>query len=69
VRQLTFSGQNAEAYFSADGTRLVFQSTHDPFGCYQIFTMDIDGANVRLSSTGKGRATCSFFFPDRPGMI
>jgi hypothetical protein len=31
--------------------------------------MGIDGANVRLSSTGEGRATCSFFFPDWPGMI
>jgi Tol biopolymer transport system component len=69
IRQLTFGGQNAEAYFSADGTRLTFQSTRDPFECDQIFTMNIDGSNVRLVSTGKGRTTCSFFFPDRPSLI
>ena len=69
IRQLTFGGQNAEAYFSADGTRLTFQSTRDPFECDQIFTMKSDGSDVRLVSTGKGRTTCSFFLPDRPGLI
>jgi len=57
-------GQNAEAYFDWSGTRLVFQSTRPPFGCDQIFTMGADGSNVRLVSTGKGRTTCAFFFPD-----
>lgn len=69
VRQLTFGGQNAEAYFSSDGKRLTFQSTRDSFQCDQIFTMNIDGTDVKLISTGKGRATCSFFFPDRPRLI
>lgn len=69
VRQLTFGGQNAEAYFSVDGKRLTFQSTRDPFQCDQIYTMDIGGSNLRLISTGKGRTTCSFFFPDRPRLI
>jgi Tol biopolymer transport system component len=64
LRQLTFGGQNAEAYFSFDGTRLIFQSTRPPFACDQIFTMDLDGRDVRLVSTGKGRTTCGFFFPD-----
>lgn len=64
VRQLTFGGQNAEAYFDWTGTRLVFQSTRPPFGCDQIFTMGADGRDARLVSTGKGRTTCSFFFPD-----
>lgn len=64
VRQLTFGGQNAEAYFDWTGTRLVFQSTRPPFGCDQIFAMNTDGSDVRLLSTGKGRTTCSFFFPD-----
>jgi len=31
VKQLTFGGQNAEAYFSADGKRLIFQSTRPPY--------------------------------------
>jgi Tol biopolymer transport system component len=64
VRQLTFGGQNAEAYFDVTGTRLIFQSTRPPFGCDQIFTMRDDGSDVRLLSTGHGRTTCGFFFPD-----
>ncbi|MBI4246497.1 MAG: PD40 domain-containing protein [Candidatus Rokubacteria bacterium] len=64
LRQLTFGGQNAEAYFDWTGTRLVFQSTRPPFGCDQIFTMRAAGGDGRLVSTGKGRTTCAFFFPD-----
>jgi TolB protein len=64
LRQLTFGGQNAEAYWDRGGTRLVFQSTRPPFGCDQIFTMGADGSDVRLVSTGRGRATCAFFSPD-----
>jgi Tol biopolymer transport system component len=64
VRQLTFGGSNAEAYFSYDGTQLIFQSTVDPYKCDQIFTMNIDGSNKKLVSTGKGRTTCGYFYPD-----
>ena len=64
LRQLTFGGQNAEAYWDRTGTRLVFQSTRPPFGCDQIFTMRADGSDVRLVSTGRGRTTCAFFSPD-----
>ena len=64
LRQLTFGGQNAEAYWDRSGGRLVFQSTRPPFGCDQIFTMGADGSDVRLVSTGRGRTTCAFFSPD-----
>jgi len=64
VRQLTFGGQNAEAYFSADGKKLIFQSTRDDLKCDQIFTMNVDGSDQRLVSTGKGRTTCGYFYPD-----
>ncbi len=64
LRQLTSGGQNAEAYFSFDGQKLVFQSKRDTFQCDQIYTMNLDGSGVRLVSTGKGRTTCSFFLPD-----
>lgn len=64
IRQLTFGGQNAEAYFSPDGKKLVFQSQRDSFHCDQIFTMNLDGSGIRLVSTGKGRTTCSYYFPD-----
>jgi TolB protein len=64
VRQLTFGGQNAEAYWDATGARLIFQSTRPPYGCDQMFTMAADGSELRLVSTGTGRTTCGFFFPD-----
>jgi Tol biopolymer transport system component len=64
VRQLTFGGENAEAYFSHDGKKIIFQSTRAPFQCDQIFSMNVDGSNVQTISTGKGRTTCGFFTPD-----
>jgi Tol biopolymer transport system component len=69
IRQLTFGGLNAEAYFDPTGTRLVFQSTRPPFGCDQIFTMAADGRDVRLVSTGGGRTTCGYFYPDRSRLL
>jgi TolB protein len=64
LRRLTFGGQNAEAYFSADGRRLIFQASL-PGGepCDQIFVMDLDGSGVQRVSTGTGRTTCGYFFP------
>jgi TolB protein len=64
LQQLTFGGQNAEAYFSYDGTKIIFQSTRPPFECDQIFSMNVDGSEVKLLNSGKGRTTCGFFFPD-----
>ena len=64
MKQLTFGGENAEAYFSADGRKLIFQSTRDGHECDQIYTMNIDGSDVRLVSTGDGRTTCSYYFPN-----
>lgn len=77
IRQLTSGRQNAEAYFSFDGTKLIFQSTNpwansavatqplpgDGLGCYQIYVMDLESATVRLISTGAGTTTCGYFFP------
>jgi Tol biopolymer transport system component len=69
VRQLTSGGQNAEAYFSSDGKKLIFQSTRSKFKCDQIYTMNIDGSGLKLLSSGAGRTTCSFFFPDQKRFI
>ena len=69
VRQLTFGGENAEAYFSFDGERIIFQSTRPPYACDQNFTMKVDGSEVRLVSTGKGRTTCGYFTPDGERII
>jgi TolB protein len=62
IKQLTFGGENAEAYFSADSKKLSFQSKRDGRGCDQIYTMNIDGSNLKMVSNGEGRTTCSFFF-------
>ena len=64
IRQLTFGGQNAEAYLSPDGKRIIFQATRDGLKCDQIFIMDADGSDVHMVSTGKGRTTCAYFLPD-----
>ena len=65
VRQLTFGGENAEAYFSSDGRELIFQSKREGIECDQIFTMNVDGSRVQMVSTGEGRTTCSYFFPKK----
>jgi Tol biopolymer transport system component len=64
VRQLTFGGENAEAYFSADGKRLIFQATH-PGGhsCDQMYTMNTRGGDLHRVSNGLGRTTCGYLFP------
>jgi Tol biopolymer transport system component len=63
VKQLTFAGENAEAYFSPDGRKLIFQSTPEGRPCDQIYTMNIDGSDVKMVSNGDGRTTCSYFMP------
>jgi len=80
IRQLTFGGQSAEAYFSIDDKYLTFQhqgqffdpQTHKPIGpnipCDQIFTIPVGKAGdppavPKMISNGRGRTTCSYFFP------
>lgn len=62
VRQLTFQGENAEAYWSPDGQELIYQSKSPPYECDQIFRVRPDKPSEKiLVSTGKGRTTCAYF--------
>ncbi|HEU5059776.1 MAG TPA: PA domain-containing protein, partial [Kofleriaceae bacterium] len=65
IRQLTRgAGENAEAYWSSSGRELILQSSRAPYGCDQIYRLPVDGSGeAALVSTGKGRTTCSYFFP------
>lgn len=63
IRQLTFHGENAEAYLSENDQNLIFQSANDSTPCDQIFTMTLDGKNIKKVSTGGGKTTCSYYIP------
>ena len=58
IRQLTYGGENAEAYFSRDGQWLTFQSTRDGRTCDQQYVMRTDGSRLRRVSNGDGKTTC-----------
>jgi Tol biopolymer transport system component len=64
IRQLTFGGENAEAYFSRDGQWLTFQSTREGRACDQQYVIKIDGTGLRRVSNGQGKTTCGWFFPE-----
>lgn len=71
IQQLTFGGDNAEAYFSADGKYIVFQRTNPKDGllCDQIFIGKVpeklgDKFTYKMISSGKGRTTCGYFTKD-----
>jgi TolB protein len=74
VRQLTFGGTNAEAYFSADDRYLIFMHSGEGVPCDQMYTMPVDTpdgkpAVPKLVSTRKGRTTCGYFFPQGGRML
>lgn len=72
IRQLTRGGTNAEAYWSFDGQWLSDQhrglGSESP-GCDQIYRLSIDGKVQQMVSNGKGRTTCSFYFPDNSRIL
>ena len=76
VQQLTFGGDNAEAYWSFDSKRIIFQKTNPKEGivCDQIFMGNlplnqVDPFKYKLVSTGKGRTTCAYFMKDGKHII
>ena len=75
LRQVTFGGDNAEAYWSFDDKQLIFQSNNKAWGmeCDQMFLMNADEAFENsippMISTGKGRTTCAYFLPDNKSFV
>lgn len=63
VRQLTAGGENAEAYWAFDGSKLIYQAKKPGAECDQIFVLDPHTAETSMVSTGEGRTTCSYFYP------
>jgi Tol biopolymer transport system component len=63
VRQLTAGGENAEAYWAFDGSKLIYQARKPGFACDQIFVLDPVTAETSMLSNGEGRTTCSYFYP------
>lgn len=63
IRQITFGGENAEAYFSHDGQWLTFQSTRDGRTCDQQYVIRVDGTGLKRISNGEGKTTCGWFLP------
>ncbi len=60
--QLTFGGENAEAYWSGDGTKIIFQATREGWPCDQMYVMDLRTGRETRVSTGRGRCTCGCFY-------
>src|SRR6478735_864024 len=75
IQQLTFGGDNAEAYWSYDSKQIIFQRTNAKEGlsCDQMFIGTIPAAGnkfeYKMVSSGKGRTTCGFFLPDGKHII
>jgi Iap family predicted aminopeptidase len=71
LRQLTMSGENAEAYWSFDGRELILQSRAATSGCDRIVRMRVADATPALVpvSSGKGTTTCSYFLPGDQDVI
>ncbi len=67
--QITFDGDNGEAYFSWDGKKLIFQSSRGGYACDKIWIMNIDGSNQYMVSPNHGAHTCSFFFPGNEKIV
>lgn len=75
IRQITFGGDNAEAYWSFDDSKLIFQSNYKSWDleCDQMFLMDaketFKDSRPHMVSTGMGRTTCAYFLPDNKHFV
>ena len=61
IKQLTFDGDNGEAYFSSDVTQLIFQSKRSGNECDKLYTISIDGSNLKEFPIQDGAFTCAYY--------
>ena len=64
VTQMTFVGDNGEAYWSPDGKQIIFQSKRDGHGCDKIYIMNADGSNIQRLTIATGSNEHPTFSPD-----
>ncbi len=69
IRQLTFGGDDGEAYWAFDGSKLIYQHRSTTEECDQIYVLDPQTAERTLVSTGDGKTTCSYFYPSGDEII
>src|SRR4030043_1571046 len=69
VTQLTFDGDNGEAYSSWDNLKIIYQSNRAGYACDKIWIMNIDGSDKHMVSPNHGAHTCSFFFPENKKIV
>ncbi len=64
VRQMTFDGTHAEAYWSPDGKKLILQAVREGDRADQVYVLDVETGKLTRVSQGKGKCTCAYFLPD-----
>ena len=75
IQQVTYGGNNAEAYWSFDDKQMVFQADYKEWGveCDQMFLLNVGellkDKQPPMLSTGDGRTTCAYFMPDNKHII
>ncbi len=69
LKQLTFGGENAEAYWSFDGRELIYQATVGDAQCDRIYRLSLDSKTPVQVSSGKGATTCAYFLPGNDEVV
>ena len=55
--------EGAEAYFSPDGKRLIYNAKMEGDESFYVYTLNVDGTDIKKIND-KGEDACSFYHPD-----
>ena len=61
IKQLSFEGDNGEAYFNHDNSKLIFQSKRGDTECDKLYLIDINGESLIPFSLTDGAFTCAYY--------